>query len=83
MLAFKKNRIDTDKFIAEGSFSLRAWNGAFFVCFIDFFTSFRAQALSEAKKINKRNKEYFIPCIEWRLYKIVLNAELFLHCSFV
>ena len=42
----------------KGSFLLRAWNGAFFVCFIDFFTFFWAQGLREVKNITKRNKEY-------------------------
>ena len=33
----------------KSPFPLQAWKEAFFVCFIDFFTSFRAQELNEAK----------------------------------
>ena len=40
----------------KGPFPLRACNGAFFVCSIDFF--FPRLSAKRSKKINERNKEY-------------------------
>ena len=51
-----------DRVHRKDSFPLRAWNGVFFVCFIDFFFALPCARLHfKRRKINRRKKECSIP----------------------